>query len=119
MTQMSPEAQQALMTLQASQQQIQGIIMQRDALNVQKMEIEKALEELEKSKTDDVYKAVGPILIKTNNKDLIKELKERQETINVRLKSLENQEKQIKERIEAQQEKLQEFLKSSEKPSAG
>ena len=118
MTDMSQEAQQAFMDLQMNQQQLQNIVMQIDQLKMQTMEIEKALEELGKAKEDDVYKAVGPILIKTNKNDLEKELKEKEETAKVRVKSLENQEAQIKERMQGMQEKLQKMLQPAEKKKA-
>lgn len=116
MVELSQEAQQTLMSLQISQQQLQNVMAQKEGLKMQEMEIDRALEELKKSKDDDVYKAVGPILIKTAKKDLEKELGDRQETGKIRLKSLENEETQLKERMETQQKKLQEMLKTEEEP---
>jgi len=110
----TPEAQQILIELQTFQQQMQTIMIQKESLNVQSMEMDKALDELKKTTTEDVYKAVGPILIKSTKKDLDKELSERKETIDLRLKSLQRQEDRIKEKLKEAQEKLEEFLKSQE-----
>lgn len=110
--QISPEAQQMLMQIQTFQQQYQTIMMQKEALNAQKNEIDKALEEL--SKTDDgkeVYKAVGPILVKSGKKELETELKEKNETIELRLKNFDKQEEKIKEKIQELQEKMGSMLK--------
>ena len=81
------------------------------------MELDKALEELKKATTEDVYKAVGPILIKSTKKDLEKELSEKKETLELRLKSLQKQEDRIKEKLKGVQEKFEDFLKSSQDKS--
>ncbi|MEM5778727.1 MAG: prefoldin subunit beta [Candidatus Aenigmatarchaeota archaeon] len=112
---LTPEAQQMLIELQTFQQQMQTILFQKESLNVQNLEIEKALDELKKATTEDVYKAVGPILIKSTKKELEKELTEKKETIDLRLKSLQKQEERIKEKLKESQEKFEEFLKSQEK----
>jgi prefoldin beta subunit len=110
----TPETQQMLIELQTFQQQMQTVMMQKESLNIQKMELDKALEELKKVTTEDVYKAVGPILIKSTKKDLDKELTEKNETIELRLKSLQKQEDRIKERLKEVQGKFEEFLKASQ-----
>ena len=115
---LSPEAQQILMELQTFQQQMQTVLMQKESLNIQNMEIGKALEELGKTENDDVYKAVGPILIKSTKKELNKELNEKKETIDIRLKSLQKQETRIKEKLKESQERFEEIFKGQEKASA-
>jgi len=115
---LTAEAQQGLLELQAFQQQMQTVLIQKESLNIQNMEIDKALEELEKVKNEDVFKAVGPILIKSEKEKLKKELKERKETIDLRLKSLQKQENRLKEKLEECQEKLEESLKNQEEKTA-
>jgi prefoldin beta subunit len=112
----TPEAQQILIELQTFQQQMQTVLIQKESLNIQSIEMDKALEELKKATTEDVYKAVGPILIKSTKKDLEKELDEKKETIDLRLKSLQKQEDRLKEKLKESQEKFEEFLKTQEKP---
>jgi len=112
---LTPETQQILMEMQTFQQQMQTVLIQKESLSIQSMEINKALEELKKATTEDVYKAVGPILIKSTKKDLDKELTEKKETIDLRLKSLQKQEDRIKEKLKEIQEKFEEFLKTQEK----
>jgi len=111
----TPETQQILMELQAYQQQMQTVLIQKETLNIQNMEIDKALEELGKIKDEDVFKAVGPILIKSDKEKLKKELSEKKETIDLRLKSLQKQENRMKEKLEESQKKLEEILKGQEK----
>ena len=116
--QISPEAQQTLIRLQTFQQTAQAIAMQKESLTIQKLEYEKALEELGKTKHEDVYKAVGPILIKSTKKDLDKELNEKKETIELRIKSLQKQENRLREKLKESQEKLEGILKGQEKTKA-
>src|SRR3990172_304302 len=114
----TPEAQQILLEMQAYQQQLQTVLIQKETLNIQNMEIDKALEELGKVKDEDVFKAIGPILVKSEKGCLKKELEEKKETIGLSLKSLQKQETRMKERMEESQKKLEEILKPSGKGSS-
>ncbi len=116
-----PEAQQSFARMQTLQQQMQNINMQKETLNFQKIESQGALEELEKLKDDaEIFKALGPILVKTKKADMIKELKDKMEIVDVRLESLDKQEEKIREKMEEAQKKLQELLKpADEEETAG
>ena len=70
-------------------------------------EIEKAKEELDKTKTNEIYKISGPILIKSKKSDVLQELKEKREFLDTRLKTIEKSEQKIRE-------KLNEIIKSRE-----
>jgi prefoldin beta subunit len=113
------EAQELLIGLQTAQQQFQNIAVQKESFNLQKLEIEKALEELEKSKEQEVFKAVGPILIKTDKPAMTTELTEKLETISLRAKTLAKQETKLHEKLQTDQKKLQEMLSMPAKPDAG
>jgi len=118
---LTPETQEILIELQTFQQQVQTVLIQKESLNLQNMEIDKSMEELKKVVNEDVYKAVGPILIKSNKKDLETELKEKKETIDLRLKSLQKQEDRLKEKMKEAQEKFELVFKKqgkSEKTTA-
>jgi prefoldin beta subunit len=115
---LSPEAQQLLMELQAYQQQMQTILMQKEGLTLQQMDNEKAIEELAKTTHDEVFKTVGPILIKSTKKVLTDELKERLETIDLRLKSMQKQEVRIRDKMKESQDKLEQMLNPNAKKAA-
>ena len=102
----SQQAQQLLMQAQAYQQQIQNIVTQKETLKLQEMEIKKALEELEKTQEKNVYKISGPILVKTTKEEVTKDLKDKQELIEARIKTLEKNEQKVKEKIDELREKL-------------
>lgn len=100
------ENQQMLQSAAILQQQLQNILTQKEAMGIQVLEIKKALDELAKSGEKEIYKIAGPILIKSQKTDVLKELRERDEMFDLRLKSLEKEEKRIKLKLEELRERL-------------
>jgi len=96
-----------IMQFQAYQQQSQMILGQKDATKAQLMEIDKTLEEIGKAGEREMYKSVGPILIKTTKDDMKKELADKKEMLEIRLKTMDAEEKKTKEKIRDLQEKIQ------------
>ncbi len=88
-----------LQEAQVYQQQMQVITAQKEALNLQLNEIKKAKEELGKLKEGEVYKISGPILIKSKKTDVEKDLSEKEELINMKIKTMERSEQKIREKI--------------------
>ncbi len=72
---------------------------------MQLSEIQRALTELSSVK-DEVYKAAGPVLIKTDVESVKKELTEKMDFINLRVKTLEKSEKRMKDQFEEISQKL-------------
>ncbi len=90
---------------------------QKQQLDIEQMESERALEELKKiADTDPVYKHAGAILIKSTKATLISELEERKELANTRVTVLAKQEARIKESIKEQETKINEMIRGSQKP---
>lgn len=109
----SAQAQQLIMQLQQYQQQMQMTAVQKENLTIQKISLEKAIEELVKSKdNEEVFKAIGPILIKSTKKEIDVDLKEKLSIIDARLMRIENQEKKMREKADELQKKLQDSIKA-------
>ena len=108
-----PQLQEQLVRLQQLQQTLQTVATQKQQVELELSETDKALAELDKS-TDDtpVYKSVGSILVKSNRQTLLTELKERKELLNTRVTVLGKQEERTRERLKEVQEKLQERLRA-------
>jgi prefoldin beta subunit len=106
-----PQIQEQLVHLQQLQQTLQSVVTQKQQLELELSETDKALSELEKT-TDDVpvYKSVGSILVKSNRQNLLVELKERKDLLTTRVTVLGKQEERTRERLKEVQEKLQERL---------
>ena len=67
-------------------------------MEAQLKEVERTMEELDKA-TGDVYKNVGSLMIKVDDKEAVKmDLEESKETLEVRIKSMERQENNLREK---------------------
>jgi len=76
----------------------------------------KALEEIEKLPDDAViYKTVGTLIVKTEKDKAVEELREKVETLEVRLNALERQEKKLNEKLK----ELTAQIQASLRPTAG
>jgi len=115
--QMPPWLQEQIGKLQQSQQNLQSIMTQRQHLEMEKAETEKALEELKKiADTDSVFKQAGTVLIKSDKKTLTDELEEKVELAKTRSTVLEKQEVRVKESLKEQEAKITEMMKSGATP---
>jgi len=116
MSELPPQIQNMVAQLQQLQQQLQAVVSQKAQLESMLRETEDAIEEVEKSAEGSaIFKAVGNVLVKADREEVLKELKEKKETTEIRIKSLERQEERLKERLVELQKKLQSILS----PQAG
>ena len=98
MNSISPQLQNQIAQFQQLQQQLQAVTSQKIQMEAQLKEIERTMEELDKA-TGDVYKNVGSLMIKVNDKEPVKmELEESKETLEVRIKSMDRQEKNLRDK---------------------
>ena len=93
------------------QQQLQNLMMQKETLKLQNMEIQKAIEELNASKEKNAYKIAGNVMISKPIDELKSELNETKETIDVRIKSFEKMEVKFNSKLKELQTKLKEVMK--------
>ena len=111
--QIPPLVQEQLAKLQQTQQNLQSILAQKQQLEFDKLETEKALQELQKVNDDDmVFKHAGTILIKSNKKDLIEELDEKKELAKTKASLLTKQEERLKITLKEGETKIQEMIKN-------
>ena len=115
--QMPPWLQEQIGKMQQSQQNLQSILAQKQQVEMENTESERALEELQKVSDDEhVYKYAGNILIKSDKKTLIEELQEKKELSKTKTTVLSKQEERIKASLQEQEKKIQEMLKN---PTSG
>ena len=119
--QIPPMVQEQLAQFQQTQQNFQSILMQKQQLESQKLETEKALEELKKAGDDEaVFKHAGTIMIKSDKKALLEELEEQMELAKTKASLLAKQEERLKITLQEQETKIQEMMKgpsTNTKPS--
>jgi prefoldin beta subunit len=116
-TELPPQVQEELVRLQQLQQTLQAVVSQKQQLEMDMTETDRALTELEKVTGETpVYKSVGSILVKADKQALLSELKERKELLNTRVTVLGRQEERTRERVKDIQQKLQEKLRTPRAP---
>jgi len=100
--------------LQQLQQNLQAIMVQKQQIELEIVETDRALEELNKTKTSDsIYKNAGPLLIKTEKADVEKELAEKKELANTRVMVLSKQESRVKENLKEVENKINQMIKGA------
>jgi len=109
MAEMSKETEQKIAQLQLYEQSLQNILIQKQQFQSQLMEIESALSELETTK--EAYKIVGNIMVASKKEDLKDDLESKKEISNLRIKTLEKQENQIREKAKKLQQEVSENIK--------
>jgi len=106
--------------LQQLQQNLQAIMMQKQQVEVEIVETDRALEELKKIEADNaVYKTVGPLLIKSRKEEVMKELGERKELSNTRAMVLGKQETRVKDNLKEVENKINQMIRGMQSNAGG
>lgn len=96
MADISKESETKLNQLQMIEQSMQNLLMQKQQFQLQQMEIESALKELENVK--EAYKIVGNIMVLSKKDDLNNDLSSKKEIVGLRIKNMEKQETQLRDK---------------------
>lgn len=104
------ETEQKISQLQMFEQSMHSLLVQKQQFQQQLVEIDSALEELKS--TSKAYKIVGNIMVASDKPLLEKDLKQKKEMVELRIKTLEKQEAKVKEKAsEIQAEVMKELKK--------
>lgn len=104
MAEVPEESKKKINQLQLLEQSMQNLLMQKQQFQLQQVEIESALKELEK--VNEAYKIVGNIMILSEKDDLKTDLTSKKEIIELRIKNLEKQENQLREKATKLQDEV-------------
>ena len=111
-SQIPPQLQEQLQRLQQLQQTLQAVVAQRQQLELESMEADRALAELEKiPDTGLVYRSVGALLVQSEKKKVVEELMERKELLTTRITVLQRQQSRADERLKELQRSIQDRLR--------
>ena len=102
------EQNQKIQQMQFLEQNLQNILMQKQAFQMELSETVSALKEIEKS-SEDVYKVIGQLMIKVSKDKIKEELKNKEKLLETRMNTLTKQEESLTE----QTNKLREEIMSS------
>ena len=92
---MAENIQEKVMEFERNRNQLMGVSAQKQQLQAQSQTFKVTLEELDKTKEKQVYKAIGNILILSDTLKVKKEMKEKKESTDLRLKTLQKQEESL------------------------
>ena len=105
--------------LQQLQQNLQAVMMQKQQLEVEMVETDRAVQELKKASPDDaIFKNAGSVLIKAKKEDVIKDLEEKKELSNTRIMVLGKQETRVKENLKEVENKINEMIRGMQSGSS-
>ncbi|MEW6748484.1 MAG: prefoldin subunit beta [Candidatus Micrarchaeota archaeon] len=101
---------QELIEYENMEKQLEVLLIQKHQLQIQLNEVRHAADELKKSK-GDVYRSVGSVLLHTTKEAAEKDLKERSELLEVKLNAISKQEEKLRTTVMDTQKKLQERMR--------
>jgi len=107
-----PKVQNMIAQFQQLTQQIQMITTQKIQMEAQAKELDRTVQELERAPEDAaVFKNVGTLLVQNKDRQaLLGELREHKETVEVRVKTLDRQDKHLRERHQTLQQQITQAL---------
>lgn len=111
------ELQQNIAEFERNRNQLLNVSSQKQQLQFQSNALNASLEELKKTSEKKAYKAVGPIMVLCDVKDLQKELGEQKESADLRVKTLQKQEDTLIEKLNKLKAKIEESTKPETTPS--
>ena len=111
MSSMSPKVQNQIQQLQQVQQQLQTVLSQKAQYEIEIRETRRADEELADLSADaTVFQSVGTVMMQKPKEAVSASLKEKVETLELRVKQLERQEQMLQGRFETLQAQVKQAL---------
>ena len=119
MNNISPKVQNQLGMLQQIQQQLQTILQQKAQYEMAVREANRAKEEISDAPADAVmYMSVGTVMMQKKKDVIDARLNEKVETLELRIKSLEKQEKVLQTKFEQLQGQIKAAIEGKGAPNA-
>ncbi|MDD1656128.1 MAG: prefoldin subunit beta [Methanomicrobiales archaeon] len=117
MENISPKVQNQLAMLQQMQQQLQTVAAQKTQYEMAIRESRRAIEELKDLPEDvEVFSNVGTVMVQQKKEKVLTGLNEKVESLELRVKSLEKQEKAMQARFEQLSAQIKGALEGGKKP---
>jgi len=103
-------SQEKIQEMQFLEQNLQNLLLQKQAFQIELAETQSAIKEIENS-TEDVFKIIGQLMIKIDKEKIQEELKEKDKLLNLRIKTIEKQENSLTEKLNEFREELVKEIK--------
>ena len=91
--------------IQILEQNLQNLLLQKQAFQMEISETSTAKREIEKA-GDEVFKIIGQLMIKSDKSKIKDELSNKERLLDLRIKALEKQESVLLEKIESLKEEI-------------
>ena len=108
----SKETEQKIGQLQMFEQSLQSFLGQKQQFQMQLVEVESALNELDN--TEKAYKIVGNIMVESDKNELKADLQSKKEVLELRIKTMEKQESQVREKASKLQSEILKKIKKED-----
>ena len=108
----SKETEQKIGQLQMFEQSLQSFLGQKQQFQIQLVEVESALNEL--NNTDKAFKIVGNIMVESDKNELKADLQSRKEMLELRIKTMDRQEAQVREKASKLQSEILKKIKKED-----
>ena len=108
----SKDTEQKIGQLQMFEQSLQSFLGQKQQFQVQLVEVESALNELDS--TEKAYKIIGNIMVEADKNELKSDLRSKKEVLELRIKTMEKQEAQVREKASKLQSEILKKIKKED-----
>ena len=108
----SKETEQKISQLQMFEQSLQSFLGQKQQFQIQLVEVESALNEL--NGTDKAFKIIGNIMVESDKSELKADLQSKREMLEMRIKTMEKQELQVREKASKLQSEILKKIKKED-----
>ncbi|MFZ1970892.1 MAG: prefoldin subunit [Candidatus Nanoarchaeia archaeon] len=95
--------------MQILDQNLQNILLQRQAFEMELSETREASKEIDKS--NEVFKLIGELMIKKDKEKVKEELLTKEKILSMRIKSIEKQEESLSKRLDELRDKFSNLAK--------
>lgn len=103
------ETQQKIAQLQLVEQSMQSLLAQKQQFQSQLVEIDSALGETKK--TTQAYKIIGNVMVAADKDELSKDLEDKKKIVELRIKTLDKQETDLRDKAKDMQAQVMKGLK--------
>jgi prefoldin beta subunit len=105
------KTEEVMQELQIIEHNLQNILIQKQAFQIEIDDIDSAIEEIKKENKGEVYKILGQIIVKSEKGEVEKELQNKKDIFKLRLSALEKQEQILRENSEKLRSEIVKKLK--------
>ena len=108
----SKETEEKIGQLQMFEQSLQSFLGQKQQFQIQLVEVDSALNELEN--TGKAYKIIGNLMVESDKNELKSDLQSKKEMLELRIKTMDKQESQVREKASKLQSEILKKIKKEE-----